>query len=142
MRKQMILDFVDAKIESLEDYLDNLRPEEERLRDAPEYDLIMFKEIEETLESDINDCDFCIHHNPLMHFGEGLFYQCMMGNKMWKKCTDFEFVEQTPVRNSVNGLKYLYDDTVRKTVYDEENGIIRMNKKDWIDFKESLMKNR
>lgn len=48
--KQMVLDFVDAKIESLEDYLDNLRPEEESLRSAPEHDLIMFKKIKEILE--------------------------------------------------------------------------------------------
>ena len=50
---QMVLDFVDSKIESLEDYLDNLRPEEEFLRDTPEHDLIMFKKITEMLESTI-----------------------------------------------------------------------------------------
>lgn len=55
--KQMVLDFVDAKIESLEDYLDNLRPEEEFLRGAPEHDLIMFKKIKEILELAINNYD-------------------------------------------------------------------------------------
>lgn len=50
---QMVLDFIDSKIESLEDYLDNLRPEEEFLRDTPEHDLVMFRKITKMLESTI-----------------------------------------------------------------------------------------
>ena len=42
------------------------------------------------------------------------------------------------IYNVVNGLKYVYDETVTKTIYDEENSIIRMTEKDWKKFKKEL----
>lgn len=39
----------------------------------------------------INDCENCLHFNELIHWEEGLFQQCMMGNKMWEKCNDYEY---------------------------------------------------
>ena len=41
----------------------------------------------------INDCEHCYHFNPLIHWGEGEFYQCMLHNKLWVKCDDFEAIE-------------------------------------------------
>lgn len=41
----------------------------------------------------INKCENCYHFNPLVHWGEGYFYQCMLGNKLWEKCNDFESVD-------------------------------------------------
>lgn len=38
----------------------------------------------------INDCEHCYHFNPLVHWNEGVFYQCMMSNKMWEKCNDYD----------------------------------------------------
>lgn len=40
----------------------------------------------------INNCEKCIHFNELIHWDEGLFYQCMRRNKLWSKCDDFEEV--------------------------------------------------
>lgn len=40
-----------------------------------------------------------------------------------------------PIYNLINGLKYIYDETVTTTTYDEENSTIRMIKKDWEKFK-------
>lgn len=38
----------------------------------------------------INKCEHCYHFNQLIHWEEGMFYQCMMKNKLWEKCNDFE----------------------------------------------------
>ena len=40
----------------------------------------------------INDCEHCYHFNPLI-WDEGEFYQCMLHNKLWVKCDDFEVVQ-------------------------------------------------
>ena len=40
----------------------------------------------------------------------------------------------------VNGLKCIYDETILKTTYNEENSTIRMTKKDWEEFKEEFLK--
>ena len=42
---------------------------------------------------------------------------------------------EKPIYNVVNGLKYIYDETVSETTYDEENSTIRMTEKDWEKFK-------
>ena len=42
------------------------------------------------------------------------------------------------IYNVVNGLKYVYDETVSKTTYDEENSTIRMTWKCWKKFKKEL----
>ena len=47
-------------------------------------------------------------------------------------------MSEKPIYNIINGLKYVYDETVAKTTYDEENSTIRMTKEDWIQFKEEL----
>ena len=48
---------------------------------------------------------------------------------------------EKPIYNVVNILKYVYDETVTKTFYDEENSIVRMTKKDWEQFKKEISKN-
>ena len=45
---------------------------------------------------------------------------------------------EKPIYNVVNGLKYICDETVSKTTYDEENSTIRMAKKDWEQFVKEL----
>lgn len=51
----------------------------------------------------INDCENCLHFNELIHWDEGLFQQCMMGNKMWEKCTDFEhYKSDKPVKEEID----------------------------------------
>ena len=47
---------------------------------------------------------------------------------------------EKPIYNVVNGLKYIYDKTVTKTTYDEDNSTIRMTLKDWEKFKKELEK--
>ena len=42
------------------------------------------------------------------------------------------------IYNTDNGLKYIYDETDEKSIYDEENGVIRMTEKDWKKFKKEL----
>lgn len=38
----------------------------------------------------------------------------------------------------VNGLKCIYDKKVSETIYNEEDGTIRMTKNDWEKFKKEL----
>lgn len=45
---------------------------------------------------------------------------------------------EKPIYNVVNGLKYIYDETVTKTTYDEENSTIRMTLKDWNRLKKEV----
>ena len=45
---------------------------------------------------------------------------------------------EKPIYNLVNGLKYIYDETVEKTTYDEKESTIRMTKKDWEYFKKQI----
>ncbi len=45
---------------------------------------------------------------------------------------------EKPIYNIVNRLKYILDETVTKTTYDEENSTIRMTLKDWEQFKKEL----
>lgn len=45
---------------------------------------------------------------------------------------------EKPIYNIVNGLKYVYDENIAKTTYDEENSTIRMTRKDWEKFKKEL----
>lgn len=45
---------------------------------------------------------------------------------------------EKPIYNILNGLKYIYDETVTKTTYDEKNSTIRMTKKDWEKFKKEI----
>lgn len=40
----------------------------------------------------INNCENCHHFNELIHWDEGLFYQCMHGNKLWEKCSDYDAI--------------------------------------------------
>lgn len=42
------------------------------------------------------------------------------------------------IYNFMNGLKYIYDDNIEKSTYDEENSTIRMTKKDWEKFKKEV----
>ena len=39
----------------------------------------------------------------------------------------------------VNGLKYIYDETVLETTYNEKDSTIRMTKNDWEKFKKELI---
>lgn len=45
---------------------------------------------------------------------------------------------EKPIYNVVNGLKYIYDKTVTKTTYDEENSTIRMTLEDWNQLKKEV----
>ena len=45
---------------------------------------------------------------------------------------------EKPIYNTVNGLKYVLDEDITKSTYDEENSTIRMTKKDWEKFKKEL----
>ena len=45
---------------------------------------------------------------------------------------------EKPIYNVVNGLRYIYDKTVIKTTYDEENSTIRMTLKDWNRLKKEV----
>ena len=45
---------------------------------------------------------------------------------------------EKPIYNVVNGLKYVCDETLTKSTYDEENSTIRMTRKDWKQFKKEL----
>ena len=45
---------------------------------------------------------------------------------------------EKPIYNVVNGLKYICDETVSKTTYDEENSTIRMTRSDWEEFKKEV----
>ena len=44
-------------------------------------------------EDEFNKCEKCYHFNELIHWDEGLFYQCKQGHKLWKKCDDYEVIE-------------------------------------------------
>ena len=44
--------------------------------------------------TEINNCENCHHYNSLIHWEEGLFYQCMMGNKLWEKCNDYDAIKE------------------------------------------------
>ena len=45
---------------------------------------------------------------------------------------------EKPIFNTVNSLKYVLDEDITKSTYDEENSTIRMCKKDWEKFKKEL----
>ena len=45
---------------------------------------------------------------------------------------------EKPIYNIINGLKYVYDEAITKTTYDEKNSTIRMTKKDWKQFKKEI----
>ena len=42
------------------------------------------------------------------------------------------------IRNTVNNLKYICDETISETLYDEESSTIIMCKKDWEKFKDKI----
>ena len=44
--------------------------------------------------TEINNCENCHHYNSLIHWEEGLFHQCMMGNKLWEKCNDYDAIKE------------------------------------------------
>ena len=44
--------------------------------------------------TEINNCENCHHYNSLIHWEEGLFHQCMMGNKLWEKCNDYDAINE------------------------------------------------
>ena len=44
--------------------------------------------------TEINNCENCHHYNSLIHWEEGLFHQCMRGNKLWEKCNDYDAIEE------------------------------------------------
>ena len=35
-------------------------------------------------------CENCHHFDTLIDWNEGIYYKCMMGNPLWKKCNDFD----------------------------------------------------
>jgi len=45
---------------------------------------------------------------------------------------------EKPIYNVVNGLRYILDETVTKTTYDEKESTIRMTRKDWEQFKKGV----
>ena len=50
-------------------------------------------ENEESGEDNYN-CENCHHYNSLVHWEEGLFHQCMRGNKLWEKCNDYDAIKK------------------------------------------------
>lgn len=41
----------------------------------------------------INNCENCHHHNSLIHWEEGIFYQCIYNKKMWEECDAYDPIE-------------------------------------------------
>ena len=41
----------------------------------------------------INRCETCYHFNSLIRWGEGLFHQCILGNKLREKCNDYKCIK-------------------------------------------------
>lgn len=44
-------------------------------------------------EEFFNGCENCYYFNELIDWNDGLFYQCLKGNKLWVKCDDYEVLE-------------------------------------------------
>ena len=42
------------------------------------------------MTEEMNDCENCHHFDTLIDWNEGIYYKCMMGNPLWKKCNDFD----------------------------------------------------
>ena len=43
--------------------------------------------------SEINNCENCHHYNSLIDWNDGVFHQCLLGNKLWKKCNDYDAIK-------------------------------------------------
>ena len=44
--------------------------------------------------NEINNCENCHHYNSLIDWNEGIFHQCLLGNKLWVKCKDYDVIEK------------------------------------------------
>ena len=44
--------------------------------------------------AEINNCENCHHYNSLINWNEGIFHQCLLGNKLWVKCKDYDAIEK------------------------------------------------
>lgn len=52
----------------------------------------IFKDMEEA--NKINNCENCHYYNSMIDWNEGVFHQCLMGNKLWLKCNDYDPIEE------------------------------------------------
>ena len=83
------------------DLLNSLSEENELLKQSNEIFLEMFDNVAKYMKREnkyvpidkINKCQNCHHYNSLIHWEEGLFHQCMMGNVLWEKCNDYDPIE-------------------------------------------------
>lgn len=41
-----------------------------------------------------NNCENCHHYNSLIDWNDGVFHQCLLGNKMWEKCDDYDAIKE------------------------------------------------
>ena len=41
-----------------------------------------------------NNCENCHHYDSLLDFYEGAFHRCLLRNKMWEKCNDYDAIKE------------------------------------------------
>ena len=57
------------------------------------------KEVLTLLNNGLHDCENCHHYNSLITPTEGVFEQCMVNNRLWCPCNDYDPIETGGVLN-------------------------------------------
>lgn len=81
----------------------------------------------------MNNCENCHHFNELIHWDEGIFYQCMNGCKLWERCNKCDPIDESNNRYMVDDAGTLIDIQTRDTydIFEEFidvlNNLVREN---------------
>ena len=63
----------------------------------------------------INDCENCHHFNTVINWSEGICYQCMIGNKLWEHCNDYDAIK------NVDDFQQKVHDTLNEAIRECDN---------------------